>query len=199
MLSKNGTMQVRWHTLEEKKVLLKLVQNVLVPESGQRLIIRPDKQQAWINYKEPFKLSWCDESTEYKLKGPRLFGLFSSLFPKREAIYAPGLTGKEKYAEGTPELKLFREQFKKEYLIPFDKIESKYLSSPKKAWEELKKFAATLPEPVMSQFLRILDTFDSKDGPEPLWFEQILFRIRQNTWTTLIEEKIAETSQIREN
>lgn len=67
MLSPNGKLQVKWNDTEEKIVLLRLIQNALVPVSGQKLDIQPSRQQVWISYPapEPFKLYWCDEKTEY--------------------------------------------------------------------------------------------------------------------------------------
>jgi hypothetical protein len=67
-LSKEGKMQVTWKTDEEKKILLKLVRNILVPSAGLKLNIKPEKQQAWINYDEPTALSWCEETVQYDRK-----------------------------------------------------------------------------------------------------------------------------------
>jgi hypothetical protein len=67
MLSPNGKLQVKWNDSEEKIVLLKLLQNVLVPTQGQKLEIQPSRQQVWVTYPAPqdFKLYWCEEKTEY--------------------------------------------------------------------------------------------------------------------------------------
>jgi len=69
-LSPYGKLQVKWTNLEEKKILLKIVRNLLVAEEGQKMRIKPSGQQAFIPYPEPpsFKLYWCDEETEYVRK-----------------------------------------------------------------------------------------------------------------------------------
>ncbi|MEM3694315.1 MAG: hypothetical protein QXI39_09890 [Candidatus Bathyarchaeia archaeon] len=67
LLSPKGKIQVKWASLEEKKVLLKLLKNLLVPIEGQELSIKPSKQQVFIDYPPPpnFKLYWCEDETEY--------------------------------------------------------------------------------------------------------------------------------------
>jgi hypothetical protein len=65
MLSTKGTLQVKWNTDQEKQLLMKLVENLLIDSEGNKAAITPDKQQAWINYEEPFTLSWCEENIDY--------------------------------------------------------------------------------------------------------------------------------------
>jgi hypothetical protein len=67
LLSPGGRIQVRWANLEEKKVLLKILKNMLVPLEGQNVSIKPLKQQLFIEYPPPpnFKLYWCETSVEY--------------------------------------------------------------------------------------------------------------------------------------
>jgi len=69
ILSPHGRLQVKWECEEEKKVLLEIVKNLLIPKNS-KLQIKPLKQQVWINYPEPenFKLYWCKEETEYVKK-----------------------------------------------------------------------------------------------------------------------------------
>ncbi len=67
LLSPKGKIQVKWANLEEKKVLLKILKNMLVPVEGQELVLKPSKQQVFIEYPPPsnFKLYWCEMETEY--------------------------------------------------------------------------------------------------------------------------------------
>jgi hypothetical protein len=67
-LSPHGRLQVKWEDPEEKRILLKIVKNILAPKQGQELQIRPISQQAFVTYPPPekFKLYWCDEITEYE-------------------------------------------------------------------------------------------------------------------------------------
>ncbi len=67
LLSPNGKIQVKWTSPEEKKVLLKILRNLLVPVVGQELTIKPTKQQLFIEYPPPpnFKIYWCEAETEY--------------------------------------------------------------------------------------------------------------------------------------
>ena len=69
-LSPLGKLQVMWSDLSEKKTLYKLVKNLLVVKGNEKLLIRPLRQQTWIEYPVPesFKLYWCDVATEYVLK-----------------------------------------------------------------------------------------------------------------------------------
>ena len=66
-LSPIGKLQVKWNDLDEKKTLYKLVKNLLVANPNERLVIKPLKQQTWIEYPvpEPLKFFWCDEVTEF--------------------------------------------------------------------------------------------------------------------------------------
>lgn len=66
-IAPNGKIQVLWRSLEEKKVLLKILKNILVPKLDQKLWLRPTKQSLFIPYPPPrdFKLYWCEEETEY--------------------------------------------------------------------------------------------------------------------------------------
>jgi hypothetical protein len=81
MLSPTGKLQVKWSNFEEKKVLFKLVKHLLVAGDNGKVVIKPLRQQVWIEYPvpKPFKLYWCSEATEYVLKEPVL-GL-----PKRQS------------------------------------------------------------------------------------------------------------------
>lgn len=67
ILSPYGKLQVKWSNPEEKKILLRIIRNLLVPKNGQNLELNPMGQQTFIPYPEPssFKLFWCDEETEY--------------------------------------------------------------------------------------------------------------------------------------
>jgi|YelNatPaOPRAMG01_1025707.scaffolds.fasta_scaffold03873_17 hypothetical protein len=67
LLSPGGRIQVRWANLEEKKVLLKILKNMLVPIEGQKITLKPLKQQFFIGYPPPpnFKLYWCETAVEY--------------------------------------------------------------------------------------------------------------------------------------
>ncbi len=71
-LSPIGKLQVRWNDVSEKRMLFRLVKNLLVAKSKERLLIKPLKQQTWIEYPVPetFKLYWCDSATELTLKPP---------------------------------------------------------------------------------------------------------------------------------
>ena len=66
-LSPMGKLQVKWNNLDEKKTLYKLVKNLLVAIPNEKLVIKPLKQQMWIEYPVPdsFKVFWCDEATEF--------------------------------------------------------------------------------------------------------------------------------------
>jgi hypothetical protein len=74
MLAPTGKLQVTWSNFEEKKILFKLVKNLLVASDNGKLVIKPLKQQVWIEYPVPesFKFYWCSEATEYVLKKPVL-------------------------------------------------------------------------------------------------------------------------------
>lgn len=68
LLSPRGKMQVKWEDPEEKRILLKVVKSVLTPKQGEKLSIKPIRQQAFVTYPPPekFRLYWCDEITEYE-------------------------------------------------------------------------------------------------------------------------------------
>jgi hypothetical protein len=72
-LSPTGKLQVKWHSLDEKRTLYKLLRNLLVPNSNGKLVIKPLRQQVWIEYPVPesFKLYWCDNASEYVLNKSR--------------------------------------------------------------------------------------------------------------------------------
>jgi hypothetical protein len=72
MLASTGKLQVRWSDLQEKRMLYKLVKNLLVANPNEKLVIKPLRQQTWIEYPVPesFKLYWCDVETEFVLKKP---------------------------------------------------------------------------------------------------------------------------------
>lgn len=67
LLSPKGKIQVKWADPEEKKVLLKILKNMLVPVEGQKISIKPSKQQVFIEYPPPqnFRLYWCETEMEY--------------------------------------------------------------------------------------------------------------------------------------
>jgi hypothetical protein len=67
IISPKGKIQVLWKDVAEKKVLFKVLCNLLVPKAGETLKIKPTIQQAMIPYPPPsnFKLYWCDEETKY--------------------------------------------------------------------------------------------------------------------------------------
>ncbi len=67
LLSPGGRIQVKWGSIDEKKVLLKILKNMLVPVEGQNLTLKPLKQQLFIEYPPPpnFKLYWCETTAEY--------------------------------------------------------------------------------------------------------------------------------------
>lgn len=70
MLSPTGKLQVKWSDVNEKKTLFNLVKNLLVPNPNEKLVIKPLKQQTWIDYpaSASFKLYWCSEVDEYVLR-----------------------------------------------------------------------------------------------------------------------------------
>jgi len=70
LLSPMGKLQVKWTDVSEKRTLYRLVKNLLVANPNEKLMIRPVKQQTWIEYPVPdsFKLYWCDKTTEFILK-----------------------------------------------------------------------------------------------------------------------------------
>ena len=78
MLAPTGKLQVKWNDIEEKKILFRLIKNLLVSVPNEELVITPLKQQLWIDYPVPntFKVYWCDQSSEFALKKP--------LIPKKE-------------------------------------------------------------------------------------------------------------------
>ena len=71
-LSPMGKLQVKWGDLNEKRTLYKLVKNLLVANQQEELVIKPLKQQLWIEYPVPdsFKVYWCDQASEFALKKP---------------------------------------------------------------------------------------------------------------------------------
>jgi hypothetical protein len=70
MLTPTGKLQVKWSDVNEKKTLYNLVKNLLVANPNEKLIIKPLKQQTWIEYPVPksFKVYWCGEFDEFLLK-----------------------------------------------------------------------------------------------------------------------------------
>ena len=75
LLASTGKLQVKWSCLEEKKLFFRFLRDVLVPCEDESLVIKPLRQQAWIEYPElksdkSFELYWCDEATEFVLKPP---------------------------------------------------------------------------------------------------------------------------------
>jgi hypothetical protein len=72
ILAPTGKLQVKWKDIEEKKILFRLIKNLLVAPPNEQLIIKPLKQQLWIEYPvpDPFKVYWCDQSSEFALKKP---------------------------------------------------------------------------------------------------------------------------------
>src|SRR3972149_1360996 len=73
LLSPLGKLQVKWSDVSEKRTLFRLVKNLLVARSNEELLIRPVKQQTWIEYPVPesLKLYWCDNTSEYVLNKSR--------------------------------------------------------------------------------------------------------------------------------
>jgi hypothetical protein len=69
-LSPLGKLQVKWNDISEKKTLYKLVKILLIAKANEKLVIKPLRQQAWIEYPVPrsFKLYWCDKTSEFALK-----------------------------------------------------------------------------------------------------------------------------------
>ena len=69
-LSPMGKLQVKWGDLNEKRTLYKLVKNLLIATPNEKIVIKPLKQQLWIEYPVPesLKLYWCDTTTELVLK-----------------------------------------------------------------------------------------------------------------------------------
>ena len=72
MLSPMGKLQVKWNNVEEKKILFGLVKNLIVAAPNEELVIKPLKQQLWIDYPVPdsFKVYWCGDTSEFVLKKP---------------------------------------------------------------------------------------------------------------------------------
>jgi len=71
-LSCEGKLQVKWTDVSEKRTLHRLVKNLLIAKANEKLVIKPLRQQTWIQYPAPesFKLYWCDIESEYTLKDP---------------------------------------------------------------------------------------------------------------------------------
>ncbi len=69
-LSPLGKLQVKWNDISEKRTLFKLIKNLLITKSNEKLLIKPVKQQTWIEYPVPesFKLYWCDKESEFIVK-----------------------------------------------------------------------------------------------------------------------------------
>ena len=69
-LSPTGKLQVKWSDQHEKRMLYKLVKNLLVANPNEKLVIKPLKQQTWIEYPVPksFRVYWCEEFSEFMLK-----------------------------------------------------------------------------------------------------------------------------------
>jgi hypothetical protein len=84
LLSPQGKLQVKWNDISEKRTLYKLVKSLLVVKGNEKIVIKPLKQQAWIDYPVPdsFKLYWCDVATEYILKKPESESVKQSGVPK---------------------------------------------------------------------------------------------------------------------
>ena len=69
-VASSNRLQVKWDSPDEKRLLFKLVKNLLVPRQGETLKTTPSQQQLQVPYPPPeeFKLYWCDETTEYEKK-----------------------------------------------------------------------------------------------------------------------------------
>ena len=69
LLSPLGKLQAKWNDVSEKRTLFRLVRNLLVAVTNEKLLIKPVKQQTWIEYPVPesFKLYWCDSASEFVL------------------------------------------------------------------------------------------------------------------------------------
>lgn len=87
LLSPQGKLQVKWNDVSEKRTLFKLVRNLLVSKSNEKLAITPVKQQTWINYPVPesFRLYWCDKTSEYILKTSLETGAMTNSAGKRSS------------------------------------------------------------------------------------------------------------------
>src|SRR3990170_139324 len=72
LLSPLGKLQVKWSDESEKRTLFRLIKELLVAKPNEKLLVRPLKQQTWIEYPVPnsFKVYWCDEASEFVLKTP---------------------------------------------------------------------------------------------------------------------------------
>ncbi len=72
MLASTGKLQVKWKDLAEKQTLFKLVKELLKAKPNEKLVIKPLKQQTWIDYpqSDEFKLYWCGEETKFVVKKP---------------------------------------------------------------------------------------------------------------------------------
>jgi len=65
-LSPNGKLTARWNDLNEKKSLLKILEDLLVPRGDLGLTFKPVFQQMWIHYPPiNFRLYWCNEKLRY--------------------------------------------------------------------------------------------------------------------------------------
>ena len=66
MISPKGNLQVNWHNISEKTILLECLKDVLVAKEGQNLEIKPKNQVTKVNYDDDqFSLYWCAEKKEY--------------------------------------------------------------------------------------------------------------------------------------
>lgn len=72
VLAPTGKLQVKWSSLQEKTIYFRFLKDVLIAYEKEELVIKPLRQQTWIEYPVPksFKLFWCDQATEHILKKP---------------------------------------------------------------------------------------------------------------------------------
>lgn len=70
LLSPSGKMQVKWNDVNEKKTLFRFLKGLFIAKPNEKLVIKPLRQQTWIDYPvpEPFKLYWCDQTTDLVIK-----------------------------------------------------------------------------------------------------------------------------------
>jgi hypothetical protein len=129
ILSPNGKLQVKWTNISEKRTLHRLVKNLLIAKPGEKLEMKPVKQQAWIDYPPPegFKLYWCDEVTEFVQKTqfkevPRIVqtksygtGSISDVPPLQDMLDAERRNNMRILEEARLELRYFREVTAKEF------------------------------------------------------------------------------------
>lgn len=71
LLSRNGTLQIAWRSLEQKIKDFEIIKSLLVPKEGEKLIVEPEFQHVHnrIPYPESnfsIKLYWCNKVYHYR-------------------------------------------------------------------------------------------------------------------------------------